>query len=143
MTYTPEQQAENRAKWVAALRSGEYKQAVGSLARQRRDGQRAHCCLGVACELAAAEGVVAPALRYSDDAEFFVYPPVERPDDGSVGASGVLPTVVQDWLGLDSDNGHISNEDCLSQRNDRGQTFEQIADVIEQGDVKLADVSAS
>lgn len=39
--------AEIKAKWVAALRSGEYQQGD----RQLRDGDR-YCCLGVLCEVA-------------------------------------------------------------------------------------------
>lgn len=35
---------ELKAKWVAALRSGEYEQGVGSLYNKTRD---AYCCLGV------------------------------------------------------------------------------------------------
>jgi hypothetical protein len=37
-------------EWVAALRSGEYKQARGSL--QQNDG---YCCLGVLCEVVGVE----------------------------------------------------------------------------------------
>ena len=33
-------------KWVAALRSGEYKQTIGTL-----QNSHGHCCLGVACEI--------------------------------------------------------------------------------------------
>lgn len=38
---------ENRNKWLAALRSGDYEQGTGRLAE---DGK--FCCLGVACEVA-------------------------------------------------------------------------------------------
>lgn len=37
---------ENRAKWVAALRSGEFKQTTGSLKDYYDIG---YCCLGVGC----------------------------------------------------------------------------------------------
>ncbi len=40
--------------WVKALRSGEYEQTVSQL---ERNG--AFCCLGVACEVAKQEGVIA------------------------------------------------------------------------------------
>lgn len=39
--------ADLKAKWIEALRSGEYEQASGQL---RLDG--AYCCLGVLCEVA-------------------------------------------------------------------------------------------
>lgn len=38
-----------RARWVKALRSGEYGQTTGSLYRSAND---AYCCLGVLCEVA-------------------------------------------------------------------------------------------
>jgi hypothetical protein len=43
---------ERKARWVEALRSGRYKQATGAL--KKEDG---YCCLGVACDLAAQDGV--------------------------------------------------------------------------------------
>lgn len=38
---------ELKAKWVKALRSGEYKQGHGSLCRRADDGSYSFCCLGV------------------------------------------------------------------------------------------------
>lgn len=38
---------EDKARWVAALRSGEYKQATGQL--RTRDNK--HCCLGVCLDV--------------------------------------------------------------------------------------------
>lgn len=43
-------------KWVAALRSGEYRQGKGALVTE--DGK--YCCLGVACHLYEMEGVQPP-----------------------------------------------------------------------------------
>jgi hypothetical protein len=43
----------NAQKWVEALRSGKYQQTRYLISR--KDGK--YCCLGVACELAIAEGV--------------------------------------------------------------------------------------
>jgi hypothetical protein len=42
-----EEQKLNRAKWAAALRSGQYVQTVGGL----RTSYGMHCCLGVFCEV--------------------------------------------------------------------------------------------
>ena len=39
--------ADLKARWIAALRSGEFKQAFGEL--QKNDG---YCCLGVLCKVA-------------------------------------------------------------------------------------------
>lgn len=41
--------AELKAKWVAALRSGEYRQGAGQLYSETRG---AYCCLGVLCKVA-------------------------------------------------------------------------------------------
>lgn len=40
-------------KWVAALRSGNYKQTTGMLNRNNES----FCCLGVLCEIAIKDGV--------------------------------------------------------------------------------------
>jgi hypothetical protein len=55
---------ELKAKWVKALRSGEYKQARAALIDGDGMGGRSFCCLGVLCDvlgtqwdLEAAEGV--------------------------------------------------------------------------------------
>lgn len=47
----------NIAKWVAALRSGEYEQASGSL-----ETFKGFCCLGVACKLFIPEDL----LQYTE-----------------------------------------------------------------------------
>lgn len=40
-----------KAKWVAALRSGEYKQTTRKLREVYEDGSVGFCCLGVLCDL--------------------------------------------------------------------------------------------
>jgi hypothetical protein len=47
---------EVKAKWVAALRSGDYRQGRGALATRLPDGVE-YCCLGVLMEIAAEAGV--------------------------------------------------------------------------------------
>lgn len=47
---------ENQKKWIAALKSGEYKQHTGGLHWKSEHGDQ-YCCLGVACELASKDGV--------------------------------------------------------------------------------------
>ena len=44
---------EIQAEWVAALRSGEYKQGTGVLRSEANE----FCCLGVLCDLAVKAGV--------------------------------------------------------------------------------------
>lgn len=47
---------ELKAKWVAELRSGKYKQANGRLKTYDSEGEICHCCLGVLCEIVAPDG---------------------------------------------------------------------------------------
>lgn len=131
-TYTAEETAANRAKWVVALRSGEYVQGRALL----RSADDRFCCLGVACELAALEGAV-PGFDH----------------DSYAGSTALLPLPVVDWLGLSSTYGDLVNEipwadspaaprsaAALTELNDNlGWTFDQIADLIEAGGVKLGD----
>lgn len=128
--YTEEQQAAARAKWVAALRSEEFRQATGGLRRVPDKGAVGYCCLGVACEVAVREGAVP---TYDGDCL-------------------VLPDEVAEWLGLADCAGTVteaigSNRDdedgfkahSLWELNDVAKlSFEDIADVIEAGKVALA-----
>lgn len=95
---------DNAKRWVAALRSGEYDQTTGRL---ERDG--AYCCLGVACLVTEYEAT---------------------PWQGRIS----LPSTVAEELGLSSMSGHYllnGEQSYLSNDNDNGMTFEQIADLIE------------
>jgi hypothetical protein len=47
----------NVLKWVEALESDEYHQTKGFPTHKAEDGSASHCCLGVACTLAVADGV--------------------------------------------------------------------------------------
>lgn len=133
MTYTKEQQAENRAKWTAALRSGDYLQGQGKL----RNESGSYCCLGVACDLATQDGVGQWRGRVFISSEGF-------------NASGVeLTNEVTEWLGLASTVGFLTEPvtytdrkgyrrtaQALTTANDEGDfTFDQIADLIENGKV--------
>lgn len=59
--------ADLKARWVAALRSGEYKQGRGQL----QDTKNRYCCLGVLCRVAgwkiSSDGrhVTQPKMGYS------------------------------------------------------------------------------
>ena len=116
---------ENAKKWVAALRSGEFKQGV----RQLRGKDDSYCCLGVACELAAREGVIPPA-EFIEAKQIYFY-----------DACGYfLPVDVIKWLGLETRDGRfaVRNSDdsyeypnFLSIKNDNRIPFAEIADIIE------------
>lgn len=116
-----------RQKWVAALRSGKYQQTTQKL---KNHGTNNFCCLGVLCDIhrkiVLKKGVDkvwkhSPNLPHKD-----LYN-----DEGSI-----LPYNVQKWAGLKSYNGPFDKEDgtrtCLSEQNDKGLTFSEIADIIEK-----------
>lgn len=85
-----EMNPEIRARWAAALRSGKYPQTHGRL----RDGG-GFCCLGVLCELAVADGTLAPA---DETAGMYRYD----------GEPAVLPDAVLEWAGLRDDDPYVT-----------------------------------
>lgn len=108
-------------RWVAALRSGDYKQAKGQL-RTSDDG---FCCLGVLCNL-HAEAHPKIAREQTDPIRYF-------------SEKAILPTVVRSWSGMESRTGNAYNISfglrdyrTLAEANDAGVTFEQIANWIEK-----------
>jgi hypothetical protein len=108
---------EIKEQWVKALRSGEYKQGVGLLNKNQK-----LCCLGVLCELAVKAGV--PVL-VSFDKGFGC----TAYDD----ATEMPPKSVADWAGTDRSPKvqHGVEYAELSALNDRGHSFNMIADLIE------------
>lgn len=99
-----------RDKWVAALRSGSYRQGSRVLHRLGGVGERdSFCCLGVLC-------CILNISAYENDRGLVVY------DKDEV----MLP----DWL---RENLDISKEDmqALARMNDIGVSFNTIAKYIE------------
>ncbi len=113
---------EIKAKWIAALRSGEYRQGAGALRRvASTEDEDRYCCLGVLCDLAEKAGVLT----------------VEKTQFGGYryqGESGLLPDTVQTWANLDTSNPDVykgSTRGLLAELNDDGVPFSEIADMIE------------
>jgi hypothetical protein len=123
---------DNIKAWVAALRSGQYKQTKEVLFNPETRGM---CCLGVACDLYAEETGDGWWERsdggwVSDGDIFYI--------DGDDGVYDILPpSRVAQWVGLSDPDGTLPWLDSrgvpatLSTLNDAGATFDQIADVIE------------
>lgn len=122
---------EIKEKWVAALRSGEYKQGTGCL----HDTNDSYCCLGVLCDLASKEKVGKWERSHKDTYKYkFVC------DDHDY-CDGILPEGVSDWAGLMTHNPSI-NGALLSNYNDgkiglvhiedRIFNFNEIAELIEK-----------
>lgn len=99
--------------WIAALRSGAYKQGTQWL----RNGNE-FCCLGVACDLYNKTHKRGLDIRKEGGEYYF---------DGS---ADYLPNKVQKWLGMSTASGEFGS-DALVEMNDRGKSFAEIADLIE------------
>lgn len=125
---------EIKERWVKELRSGNYKQTKDCL--KDDDG---YCCLGVLTDLAIQDGVIDP-WKVSSDTERSVYfiPSVDEDNpEETWDEESVLPPKVRDWAGLDLKNPHVRLSESISSvpisdPNDNGYTFEQIADIIEE-----------
>lgn len=134
MTYT--NWPEFKAAWLAALRSGEYTQGMRAL----RTGGNGFCCLGVAADLLVKSGYG----QWSDEQVPYLdkYRFDYTREDGAEGAgisysynvlNGLGPDWLDDWLRKEVPNGY-SCEQKLVALNDSGDTFERIANWIEEND---------
>jgi len=104
---------ELRAAWLEALRSGKYKQGKNFLCNRNLE----YCCLGVLCEVAGI-----PKVK-EDDLFSFDY------------SSASLPAFLKEKVGLYSSLGNSKDvTPSLSALNDNGNSFSEIADLLETGD---------
>ena len=101
-------------KWVRALRSGRYKQVQTKLKHTDHKGVTRYCCLGVLCDLYSKE----KGIKWKGDAY--------------INRTGVLPTAVIRWAGLENSNPKITRINNASQLNDNGKRFKTIARLIEK-----------
>jgi hypothetical protein len=123
-------------RWVEALLSGEYPQGRDRLETLPKDPDkdaRSHyCCLGVLCNLAAADGVVerrVVEVPYLDTVVYY----------GPTDEQYYLPIEVIKWAGLEGaigtrqdDNDVLAGGSGLGERNDAPASFTEIARVIEE-----------
>jgi hypothetical protein len=117
-------------KWVTALRSGEYKQTKGYL-----HDSHGMCCLGVLCDLYSKEHpVLGEWVVLSEDKELSHcrFEMLENYE--------VLPEDVQEWANMKSFDGSYTAggydgtpyTESLAALNDKGYTFNDLADIIEE-----------
>ncbi|MBR1122147.1 hypothetical protein JQ628_11530 [Bradyrhizobium lablabi] len=105
--------AELKAKWVEALRSGRYEQDSGSLIS--RVGRRSSfCCLGVLCDT--------QGTQWGEIGDAGLLDGIEVRD---AGRSYLSPFALARF-GLDE-----SQQQKLAGMNDAGRSFDEIADYIE------------
>ena len=126
---------EIKERWLTALRSGEYRQ-VDSYLKHGSEESPGHCCLGVLCELYAADNDI-EWKRTSPNGDKAWR--LEGTDEAAL-----LPPHVAHWAGFGDKNltreGPNSAVDVhtgggresLAGMNDDGSSFEEIANVIEE-----------
>lgn len=130
---------EVKAKWLAALRSGEYQQGVSQLRYEDPDKVQRFCCLGVLCDLAVKQGVIeAPELR-PGVGSVYVYDGATTLPSSAVTAWAyeVSPGNHDEWMVIEERKGVDGDEypvfSGLTELNDeQNRTFVEIADVIEE-----------
>lgn len=145
-----QEQHDRRVRWIAELRSGRVQQGRGAL-RPKEDER---CCLGVACDLAMAEGwVKGEWVEPEEDTEDYDYMFLDMgrrqgwSRDLRIGDT--LPPSVHEALGFRNGNPSLhepiifregeKSADMLAEANDNGATFEELADALE-ADLKTWEV---
>lgn len=110
-----------RDQWVRALRSGFYKQGIGFLCRIV-DDEPQYCCLGVLNEvLGTPKRQSANIISYYNDF------PEAPPTDEDTYYAPYTNSLYLSRYGIDGDVHHD-----LIGMNDRGRSFDEIADWIER-----------
>lgn len=121
--------------WVGLLRSGEYEQGDGYL-KQRIDENEKYCCLGILCEhqsklktknkLEKTSGLLG---LFGEETEELVLPKKAMSYWGIKGAEGDFDIDKVSWPNSIPESLRVHSS--LSDLNDKGATFSQIADFIE------------
>lgn len=112
-------------EWVAALRSGKYKQAQEIL----RDDKGGYCCLGVLCEVLVEKGIVV-RLPEGNETSYSFYASVEGNElmSTNLGSSLLeiikLPVVIESILTMMNDG--------VAEFQGNPQSHAQIADYVER-----------
>lgn len=119
-----------KAKWVEALRSGEYKQGSGVLFDTYAGS---YCCLGVLCKVMGAE--FGDAVE-KDDEEWKSHDFVPHIGDRVLGEDEELKPAVCKELGIPDQFALIKLNDGFGEEPDqlgfvRQRSFAEIADYIE------------
>jgi hypothetical protein len=127
---------EVKAKWLSALRSGNFKQTREKLTANNR---QSYCCLGVLCELYRQEtGNGRWKVNENYDGNY------DNNKYAFLGADCMPPDEVIKWAGLPADSqndvpvgerprkwGHGVETVTIAGLNDDGKSFAEIADIIE------------
>ena len=114
--FTAQEIKQNREAWIAALRSGRYQQSPGLLRTVHEDGSAGFCPLGVACEISGL-GFWIDEITYQTFTD---------------ASAHQLPDPVKAALGLDEDPAWDDFVIDVMHLNDKPDSFNEIADLIEE-----------
>lgn len=109
---------------VDALRSGEFTQTTGTLKMVQPTGEAAHCCLGVACEVAIRNGLDIPVTFGAESDSW-----------GSVSFDGelsLMPPSVYQWFGFTYGDPWLNGSRATKLNDGVKWDFGMIADAFEQ-----------
>lgn len=133
--YTDEQIEQNRRAWIAALRSGDYRQGQGQLHDPVTD---TYCCLGVACRVLGMpfetevdndglrlHGVRSQLLAVNDT--------LATVEEETYLANTTLPREALRPFGLYDLNPVFGGKRLAVWNDDENASFDQIADLLERG----------
>lgn len=111
---------ELKDKWVAALRSGEYKQTKGKFHDTTRE-TGGYCCLGVLCEVAKPEEWDGRRLSYKNDF-----------GDTCYDTECLTPSLIERWKFDGKEYDLMYMNDGIGPYRDNPKSFSVIADYIEK-----------
>ena len=131
--------AELKSKWVAALRSGDFKQGEGMLHNPKEDS---YCCLGVLCKVMGAEwksvsGTV-PDEDEEDGHRYYSYDHVPVLDDRLLSSNDdeELSNAFASEIGIEDQRQLVTLNDGRGKPGEpnykESQPFSVIADYIEK-----------
>src|ERR1700722_7017928 len=104
-----------KQSWLAALRSGHYKQAFGHLRVSTGMGDVRHCAMGVLYDLITPKPAFLP-----DPSPFAIFETVS-------GGGSFVPAERLAAVGLTP-----MQQQLIASLNDNGKNFDEIADIIER-----------
>ena len=126
MNYTLQELEEHRAAWIAALKSGEYRQGFGFL---HNKDLNVFCCLGVGCDLMIKRGVE----------EFTSFTSEFKSHVEYNGKSGNPPREMQQYFGINTSDV----EDLVELNDTEKKTFQEIANFIKTLPVRIGEDDVS
>lgn len=109
-----------KAKWLTALRSGDYVQARNDLLSTDGTGEKAYCCLGVLCDLYQKD--VGGRWSYDVEEQYALFLDAK----GAPCAGSTLTHEVHRWAGAPVSSVALhapGTTTTLANLNDNGRTF--------------------